>query len=66
MVVYMEITRDKYELPVVFSDNLTEFSKMVNASKETISSAICHANRVKYKRPRFIKVEIDETEEENE
>ena len=66
MFVYMEITRDKYELPVAISDNLTEFSKMVNASKGTISSAIYHANVVKYKRPRFIKIEIDETDDESE
>lgn len=62
----MEITRDEYELPVAVSDNLAEFSKMVNASKGTISSSICHARSGRYKTQRFIKVEIDDTDDDSE
>lgn len=59
--VYMQVTMDKYELPVAIANSLDELSKITGASKNTISSAISHAkyNKEKYKHSKYVKVILD-------
>ena len=54
MKVYMEVTRDKYELPVAVANNVEELARIVGVKKSTIKSDISH------KRGRFIRVEVEE------
>ena len=59
----MEVTRDKYELPVAIADTATELSIITNTSMNTICSSACHAKR-RGGRSRFIKVILEEDGEE--
>ena len=56
MTVYMEITRDKYELPLAVANNLPELARMVGAKESTVKSHISH------KTGKYIRVEINEEE----
>ena len=66
MIVYMKVTRDKYELPVAIADTVGELAKMTGASKETIFSNISHQKRGSIRKGSFKKVDIGELEEEGE
>lgn len=66
MVIYMEVTQDEYELPVVIADDLAELSWRSRTTKNAIKSAISHLKSGKIKKSRFIKVEIPEGEENAE
>lgn len=59
MIVYMEISKDKYELPVAIADTTKELAKIRNVSANTISSMICHC-REKGHWCRYVRVEIDD------
>lgn len=63
MIVYMEVTKDEYELPVVIADDLAELSRRSRTTKGAIKSAISHLKSGKIKKSRFIKVEIPEGDE---
>lgn len=41
--LYMEVTRDKYELPVAVADSPAELGRMIGKSRKTISKEICLA-----------------------
>lgn len=60
--VYMEVTKDKYELPVAIADTISELSQITGASNNTISSTISHGkyNKDKYKHSKFIKVVFED------
>lgn len=59
MTVWMEITLDKYELPVAVAMTRVELARLVGVEPETISEQICryrkHGMKCKY-----IKVEIED------
>lgn len=57
-VVYMEVTKDKYELPVAIADSVAELARMIGQSRNTISSAISHAKKKGYN-SHYVKVVID-------
>ncbi len=59
MYVYMEITKDRYELPVAVADTMAELAKICGVHMTAISHAINGAKRTKY-----IRVEIEDYEEE--
>ena len=42
MVVYMKITKDKYELPLAIADSLKELSVLTGTKSNVISSSISH------------------------
>ena len=59
-VLYMKVTRDKYELPLAIADSPSELARILglrNANK--ISSAISHAIR-EGRKTIYVKVVIDE------
>ena len=59
MTVYMEVTKDKYELPVAIADSCNELARIRNVNPNTISSMIYHC-REKGHRCRYVKVKIEE------
>ena len=59
MTVYMEVTQDKYELPVAIADNAEILAKKCGTTKNSIFSIIAHAKK-DGRKARFVKVEIDE------
>lgn len=66
MIVYMKVTRDKYELPIAIADTVGELSEMTGASKETIFSNISHQKTGLIKKGSFKRVDIGELEGEGE
>lgn len=64
MVVYMEVTSDEYELPLIVCDNVEALSKKCNVTPSAIHSALSRFKRGDFKTCRYRKVEIDDTEEE--
>lgn len=56
--IYMEVTPDKYELPVKIADSAVELAKLCGVSANNIYSSISHAKHRRQKRSRFVKVEI--------
>lgn len=57
--VYMVVTADAFELPVLVTQNIKDIAKMFNTSTATI---YCDINRqaIKKRKYKIIKVEIDE------
>ena len=58
MTLYMLVTFDKYEYPLIVTESLDELAKKCCCSKNAISSAICHSRKNGGK-SRFVKVEVD-------
>lgn len=59
MKVYMEVTKDEYELPVAIADSQTELAKMVGVRPSTVSISCDRRKKSKTgRRYRFICVEI--------
>ena len=58
-VLYMQITRDKYELPMAVADSAAELARMIGVKPDTVRSAMCHDKKAGHKCS-YIKVEIDE------
>ena len=59
MTVYMEVTRDKYELPIRVEDSMSQLARMCGVAV----TSVCHSinkPRKRY-RPKYVKVEIEES-----
>lgn len=59
--VYVAYSRDKYKLPLYVADSVQELSAMTGIKKQTISSLISRANRLK-KECCYMKVDISDTD----
>ena len=62
MTVWMEITLDKYELPLAVADTSTELSRMRGLEKRTVLKTLWRWKSGKLKNCKFRKVEIDDDE----
>lgn len=56
--VYMQVTKDEYELHICIADRITELSKLTGKSVNSISSILSK------KRKGFVRVLINDLEEE--
>lgn len=63
MIVYMKVTRDKYELPIAVADSVRELSRMTGTTENSIWSNITHQKTGEIKRGSFKRVDIGEMEE---
>lgn len=64
MDVYIEVTRDKFELPIRIADSVKELAKLAGVTPNNVSSAISHYEHRAQKSSRFYRVSIDYSEEE--
>lgn len=62
MTLWMCVSMDKYELPIVVADTSTELARMCGVAKGTAASSI-HYAKVSGHRSRYVKVEIEEDDE---
>lgn len=62
MILYMEVTRDKYELPIFISPSAREVAENAGTDINTVYSLCSRHKRGVYKRTRFVKVEIGDIE----
>lgn len=58
MTLYMLVTKDKYELPLVIADSLGELADKLSIPKNRITSAISHAKKKGHKSI-YVKVQCD-------
>ena len=59
MTLYMLVTFDKYEYPLIVTESLDELAEKCCCTKNAISSAICHSRKNGGK-SRFVKVVVED------
>lgn len=63
MTIWMKVTDDKYELPVMVAESQLELANMLGISPNTIASSMSH-NRARGVKTPYRRIEIEEGEEE--
>ena len=65
--LYLMVTSDEYELPIIVTDSVDELAEKTGRSKNTIQSEISHYLSGRYKHSPFRRIEFeDESEGEDE
>lgn len=64
MILWLEVTQDKYELPLKVCDSVTTLARRCGVKPHTIYSCINKQERGYVKKSRYRKVVIEEGEEE--
>lgn len=59
MTLYMKVTRDKYELPLIVADSKAELARRCGVQPSTIA----HSTNKNWTRPTYVVVEIEDDEE---
>jgi hypothetical protein len=54
----MEITQDKYQLPVMVADSVIELAKLCGVKEDTVWSVLSHARKRGTKYPKYVAVEV--------
>lgn len=63
MVVWMWVTKDKYELPRAVAYTVRELAQMVGKPQNQIESAVSRWERGKLKKSQFIRIKVDDEED---
>lgn len=63
-VIYMEVTKDKYELPVAVADSVSELARVVGISTSGVSKGLSYAEKYG-SRCKYIKVVLEDDEHED-
>lgn len=58
--IWMMVTLDKYELPLIVADSASELAKKVGVDKNTVMAAVSHVKNGRKNRSRYVKVEVDD------
>jgi hypothetical protein len=56
----MEITTDKYQLPLIVAGDVRELASKCNVDKQYIWTYLNHVKNGHIKKPRFVRVEVIE------
>ena len=62
MVLWMYVTKDKYELPLAVADSAVELSRIIGVNENTIRSSASHVNKKSRKRSSYRRVEVEDDE----
>lgn len=62
MTLWMKVTRDEYEFPLMIADSQKELAIMCGVKRASIARQICKA-REKGHRCSYVRVEVEEDEE---
>lgn len=62
MKLYLQVTKDKYELPLAVAETGAELARMIGVNANTIHSTICKTNQVGDRRCSYVAVEVDDDE----
>lgn len=60
MVLYLEVTRDKYELPVRVTETVKEMATLTGLKPASISTEISHRLNGTRPKGKFIRVEVED------
>ena len=58
MCLYMAVTADEYELPLIVSDHIKEIAEYTGTSNKSVLESIRLKLSGKYKKIKYVKVEI--------
>lgn len=59
-VIWMAVTSDKYELPIVWANTAEELSRMMGVSRNNMVSGMHHGGSGHYKGWKPVRVEVGE------
>ena len=59
MYLYMAVTADKYELPLIVSDKIGDVAKYAGVSKNAVSTVICREYPERQGKIKYVKVIVD-------
>lgn len=60
MFLWLMITTDKYELPLIVADSPKELAKLAGVSYQNIKTSIYLKNKGKIAYSKYVKVEVDD------
>lgn len=60
MVLYLAVSKDKYELPIAVADSPYELDKMLGLGKGTVLSHISFIKSGRLKRQKYFRVEVED------
>lgn len=60
MILYLAVTADKYELPLMVTDNIQELAEKYKTTGNNIRSSISKGINGKCSGRKFVKVEVEE------
>ena len=60
MFLWLMITTDKYELPLIVADSPRELAKLAGVSYQNIKTSIYLKNKGKITYSKYVKVEVDD------
>lgn len=61
--IWMLVSQDKYELPLVVASSAGELARKLGKNKNTIESCLCHYEHGRLKKCPYVRVKIDDTED---
>lgn len=64
MKIYMEVSRDKYSLPLAVADSAKELAELRGVKRNNIESIISNTKKNGWNNPKYIVVEVDEEEDD--
>ena len=64
ITVWMEVSRDRYALPVIVTESIRDLAKKCHVTENCIYSTVCHGRKGDLKNPRFVRVDLDESDPE--
>lgn len=64
MIVWMKVTKDKYQIPLILADSAPELARQCGATINTIRSSASHYKSGRIKYPSYISVDIAESEDD--
>lgn len=64
MKLYMKVTADELELPLLIEDNLERFCQKLGISKDRCWQIICRDKQGSRRGYRIVRINVDEDEEE--
>lgn len=65
MKIYMAVTNDKYELPIMVCNTYQDLARRIGVNKNSLLSEISKGNRNVKNNCKFVKVIVEEDEHEN-
>lgn len=54
--IYMMVSNDKYELPILIADTVQELADMAGVSRKTISTHISRSKKGQVKKIRYLRI----------
>lgn len=60
MVLYLEVTRDEFELPLAVADSIKELAKLRGVSRHTISHCVNDLENGKINKSKYLRVNVEE------